>query len=113
MHERVREAPLSYLYPYSYGRSITAASGGVGKRQLRRAGIDAVLRVGGVGQAARSIGRNRSGQRVDQRLIEKKLRGGFGEHRAGRRERSNHNVTVDDASAVPAGQDGLEGDRPA
>ena len=24
MHERVREAPLSYLYPYSYGRSITA-----------------------------------------------------------------------------------------
>ena len=24
MHERVREAPLSYFYPYSYGRSITA-----------------------------------------------------------------------------------------
>ena len=50
MHERVREAPLSYLYPYSYRRSITAACGGVAKRQLRRAGIAAVLCAGGVRQ---------------------------------------------------------------
>jgi hypothetical protein len=36
----------------------------------------------------------RSGQRVAQRLIEKKLRGAFGEHRAGRTERSDHDMNA-------------------
>jgi hypothetical protein len=37
------------------------------------------LRVAGVRPAARSVGRNRSSPHVDQRLIEKKLPGEFGD----------------------------------
>ena len=54
------------------------------------------------GQPRERYGETERGQRVDQRLIEKKLRGELGEH-----------VNVDDPAAVPAGHDGLEGDRPA
>ena len=90
--------------PLDFWAQRNPASGGLGKRQPRRAGIDAVLRVGAARQAARSIGRNRSGQR----LIEKKSRGEFGEHRAGRIERSDHDMNVDGPAAVPAGHDGLE-----
>jgi hypothetical protein len=38
----------------------------------------------------------------------KRSRGEFGERRAGRTERSDHDMNVDGPAAVPAGHDGLE-----
>ena len=109
-HERDRGSAAKLFARLELWTSITATSGHVGSANCIELESMRSSALAVSGRPRESAGRNRSGQRVDQRLIEKKL---LGEHRAGRRERSNHNVNVDDASAAPAGHHGLEGDRPA